>query len=270
MIDTIFATKKGMSQAWDNRGRRLAISKFIVESNLVVGENVAAKSRIVEVGYGQKKLRRMTKPLRNRLEKLSLKRGVRQIKGVADSGQDSLTLGQEIAVDSLLKVGAVVQVQGVTKGRGFAGAVKRYNFRGGPKTHGQSDRLRATGSIGNCTTPGRVWLGKRMPGHYGAKTQTVTGLTIAYFNHDSRELWLTGPVPGSFNSVVAIKLMGRVKTNFALNEKASGICSTLSPANSQEKTPEDAAQKTASRSSKTENTAKSQTEDKQESAGEKS
>ena len=235
MIDTIYATKKGMSQAWDTNGKRLAITKFLVEPNVVVGEKQTAvrtdkkdvhgwtQTRVVEVGYGAKKLKNMSKSLRARLEKLSLSTGVRVINGIRETEGEALALGAQVPAEQILKVGDVVQVQGLTKGRGFAGGMKRHGFHGGPKTHGQADRWRAVGSVGNRTTPGRVWLGKRLPGHMGVETKTVKGLTVAYFDAESGELWLTGPVPGAFGGIVAIKSSGKAKKNFALDKKASGI-----------------------------------------------
>lgn len=229
MIKTIYATKKDMSQIWDKAGKRVSVTKLAVETNVVVGEKVvqvkADKSqadswtdqRVVEIGYGDKKLKRMAKPQRARLEKMKLVTGVRRIEGVREiTTGEPLALGQEINATDILHVGDLVKVQGTTKGRGFAGAVKRYGFHGGPKTHGQSDRWRATGSIGNRTTPGRVWLGKRMPGHYGLETKTVLGLVVAKISEDGKEIWLTGAVPGSFNSIVRLTVTGQSKRQFDL------------------------------------------------------
>ncbi len=240
MIKTFFATKKTMTQAWDDQGRRLAITKLTVEPNYIVGDKIAtiktdskradslASQRIVEIGYGQKKIKNMSKPLRTRLDKAGLTAGVRQIVGVRELEKDGPTLevGQTLNIAELAIPGAGIKVQGTTKGRGFAGAIKRHGFHGGPKTHGQSDRARAVGSIGNRTTPGRVWLGKKMPGHYGVDVQTVTGIYIAHFDPTTSEIWVTGAIPGAFNSLCRITLTGKTKKNFALNKTASGIVET--------------------------------------------
>ncbi len=241
MIKTLFATKKSMTQAWNDQGRRLCITTLVVEPNYVVGDKTAiiktdkklasatAEQRIVEIGYGQKKLKNVSKPLRTRFAAAGLKSGLRQIVGVRENAADgeALVVGQTLDAASILSVGALVKVQGTTKGRGFAGGVKRYGFHGGPKTHGQSDRWRATGSIGNRTTPGRVWLGKRMPGHYGVDAQTVSGLTVAHFDPSTGMLWLVGTVPGSFNSIVKITVTGKTKHAFALDKTASGVPETV-------------------------------------------
>ena len=100
--------------------------------------------------------------------------------------------------------------------------MKRHGFHGGARTHGQSDRMRAVGSIGAGTTPGRVLKGKRMPGHFGTDTITIKGLVVLHVDPQTQELWLSGPVPGSFNSLLTIyKTNGQKKIE--LNKKASGI-----------------------------------------------
>jgi large subunit ribosomal protein L3 len=103
--------------------------------------------------------------------------------------------GQVIAAD-MFKVGDLVDVIGVSKGKGFAGGVKRYNFRGGPKTHGQSDRWRAPGSVGSTTTPGRVLKGQRMAGHMGVDRVTVRNLQVIEVNTDRNLILVKGAIPG--------------------------------------------------------------------------
>lgn len=227
MIDTICATKKEMSQIWDAAGKRIAITKFFIEPNIVVGKIKAqvkadktladslVDQSIVEIGYGEKKLKNVAKPMQARLNKLNLKKGVKTIVGIRETANSQqLELGQTINAADIFSVGSLVQVQGKTKGRGFAGGMKRHNFRGGPKTHGQSDRARAVGSVGNRTTPGRVWPGKRLPGRYGLETTTITGLTVVYLDPTTNQLWLSGPVPGAYNSTVIIKATGKMNKKF--------------------------------------------------------
>jgi large subunit ribosomal protein L3 len=105
-----------------------------------------------------------------------------------------------------LTVGSAVSVTGVSKGKGFAGAVKRYSFAGGPKTHGQSDRHRAVGSIGAGTFPGKVWKGKKMPGRMGNQKVTVSGLRIVQIVPQDRTIFISGAVPGGPNSEVIINV----------------------------------------------------------------
>lgn len=233
MLDTIFATKMEMSQAWSKEGKRLPVTKLQVADNIVVSvrPNTASARfqdqvkgtdcQLVEVGYGKKKLKNMKKPLAAQLQKSGFSFGVRQIEGVNIFEAEAEALpkaGESLKLAEVLAVGDVVEVQGQSKGRGFAGAVKRHGFHGGPKTHGQSDRLRAVGSIGSGTTPGRIWKGKRMPGHMGTETKTVTGLVVIYLNEATQEVWLNGPVPGFKSATVRIRKTGK-KSNISLDER---------------------------------------------------
>jgi large subunit ribosomal protein L3 len=105
----------------------------------------------------------------------------------------------------VFEIGELVDVIGTSKGKGFAGAVKRYHFRGGPKTHGQSDRQRAPGSRGSGTTPGRVYKGARGPGHMGNRRVTSQNLKVVYVDPDRNLLGVRGAVPGAKGGLVMIK-----------------------------------------------------------------
>lgn len=104
-----------------------------------------------------------------------------------------------------LKAGDLVKVTGVSKGKGFAGVVKRWGFKGGPKTHGQSDRQRSPGSIGQTTTPGRVFKGKKMPGRMGGRKTTVSGLTVMEIEEKEKMILIKGLVPGAKKSELIIQ-----------------------------------------------------------------
>ncbi len=225
MVTTLFATKRHMTQGWTTSGRRVCVTTLSVGPNPVISEKISSNeaTKRLEVGYGAKKISRMTKPLREKLKQSGFSFGVRHITGlkVAQS-ETELTKGSLITLASVLEVGDVVDVQGVTKGKGFAGVVKRHGFKGGPKTHGQSDRQRAPGSIGQRTTPGRVFKGKRMAGHMGVDVQTTKGLTVVHLDPTTQVLWLSGPIPGAMNAMVKITKVGR-KKDLALDMKASGL-----------------------------------------------
>ncbi len=236
MLRDFFATKMGMTQAWTKTGKRVAVTRCKADDIAVVStrtvsiidtakqERPLVPTQVLEVGYGAKKLKNMTKPLRTKLEKGGFSFGVKNMAGIKlpVSEAENITAGQTLSVNTILAVGDVVQVQGISKGRGFAGAMKRHGFHGGPATHGQSDRARAVGSIGNRTTPGRVWVGKHMPGHYGVETKTVSGLVIVHIDPTTKEVWLSGPVPGSISSQVKITKTGETKS-VELDLSASGI-----------------------------------------------
>lgn len=228
MVTDFYATKLGMTQAWTTSGKRLAITRCQADDLPVITSTVVKAGAnwrggqprpeltIIEVGLGRRKLANMKKPLQTKVSKSGFSFGVKHLKGIRldqhKVDQDTaLQPGSIITVDQVVQVGDVVQVQGVTKGRGFAGGIKRYGFSGGPKTHGQSDRERAVGSIGAGTFPGRVWKGKRMPGHYGQETTTVTNLVVVHVDPTSHELWLSGPVPGSIKAQLRIRKTNQTK-----------------------------------------------------------
>ena len=233
MLNTIFATKVEMSQAWSEDGKRLPITKLKVSDNVVLSKKETQDKQItLEIGYGQKKLKNVAKPLRAKIAKSGFSFGVKQVEGVKlgtqEEGEVVLEAGQTLILTDVLSIGDVVEVQGSTKGRGFAGAIKRHGFHGGPKTHGQSDRARAVGSIGSGTTPGRVWKGKRMPGRYGCDTKTVSGLVVVYIDQKSNEVWVNGPVPGYRSSTVRISKTG-ISKEIKLNLGVLGLAIQSEP-----------------------------------------
>lgn len=263
MLTDFFATKLGMTQAWTTSGKRLAITRCKAEDMPVVSvrtlnvinkqlqEKPVMEVQIAEIGVGRKKLANMTKPLRQKVSKSGFSFGFEKLKGIKMpvNEESSLEAGQSISIDQVLNVGDVVHVQGISKGKGFAGAMKRHNFHGGPATHGQSDRARAVGSIGAGTTPGRVFVGKKMPGHMGTDNQTVKGLVVVHIDQDTKEVWLSGPVPGVVTSQVRIRKTGEQKT-VDLDKKASGITEVEKPVEE----PEAAAPEETTKEAQTEET----------------
>jgi len=113
-------------------------------------------------------------------------------------------VGQELKAD-VFEAGEDIKVVGTSKGRGFGGVVRRWNFRGGPKTHGQSDRHRAPGSIGAGSSPGRVWKGTRMAGHYGVDRVTVKGLRVVATDVEKNVVLVRGSIPGAKDGIVRIE-----------------------------------------------------------------
>jgi large subunit ribosomal protein L3 len=152
----------------------------------------------VQLAFGTAK--RLNAPEKGHLGKLGLFKHLREFR-VEDSS--SIELGHRVDV-SIFQPGDRVDVRGVSKGRGFAGTVKRHHFGGGPKTHGQSDRHRAPGSIGSGTTPGRVLKGLRMAGHMGHQTVTVKHLEVVTADPDRNLLFVEGAVPGARNGLLEI------------------------------------------------------------------
>ena len=112
-----------------------------------------------------------------------------------------------------IKEGSKIKVSGISKGKGFAGGIKRYSFASQPKTHGQSDRERAIGSIGGGTDPGKVWKGKKMPGRMGGAKITVSGLRVVEIDVSKRLMYISGAVPGGPNSKVEISIVDARSNN---------------------------------------------------------
>jgi large subunit ribosomal protein L3 len=117
-------------------------------------------------------------------------------------------VGQELKAD-VFEIGEPIKVTGTSIGKGFAGVVRRWNFAGGPKTHGQTSRHRSSGSIGAGTSPGRVWPGKRMAGHYGVDTKTVKGLRVVAADVEKNVVLVRGSIPGAKNGIVRIERQGK-------------------------------------------------------------
>lgn len=119
------------------------------------------------------------------------------------SGEEK-KVGDTVKIADIFSAGDKVKVTGVSKGKGFSGVVKRWGFHGGPRTHGQSDRHRAPGSIGQGTTPGRVFKGKKMAGRGGGWTKTILGLRVVKVDGEKNELWVGGAAPGAKGGLIKI------------------------------------------------------------------
>jgi large subunit ribosomal protein L3 len=205
----ILGKKVGMTQVFDDSGEVIPVTVieagpcFVAQVKTVERDGYAA----VQMGFEETKPKRLTNPQLKHLQKSELPalRYLREFRMNADDAAGlGLEEGQRVTVD-IFVAGEYVDVTGTSKGRGFAGVVKRHGFGGGPKTHGQSDRHRAPGSIGACTTPGRVFKGKRMPGRMGGKRTTVQGLKVEMVDPERNLLAVRGAVPGAKNGLLLIR-----------------------------------------------------------------
>lgn len=163
----------------------------------------------VQLGFEEIPDKRLNKPLAGHLKKA----GVPMLKHLREfrvKDHSDLELGQVISAD-IFEVGDLVDVVGTSKGKGFAGVVKRHHFAGGPKTHGQSDRHRAPGSIGAGTTPGRVFKGMRMAGRMGGQRVTVSNLEVVIVDKDRNLIAVKGAIPGAKNGLVEVKEARKTK-----------------------------------------------------------
>ena len=176
MINTLIGTKKNMTSTYDARGRRTGATWLSIPSNFVTQIKSKEKDgyEAVQLGMGTKKS--VKKPQIGHAKKAGVDQKLRWFREIRT--EEKLQLGQEVKVNQVFSVGDSVKVTGTSKGKGFLGGVGRYGFHGGPKTHGQSDRHRAPGSIGAGTTPGRVYKGKRMAGHTGVDAVSIKGLEV--------------------------------------------------------------------------------------------
>ncbi len=201
----LIGKKIGMTNVFDDHGE--AIPCTVIEAGPCRITQVKTKEKdgydAIQLGFGHKKDRLVTKPLKGHVAKAGVKpvRVLREFKYV-DSA--SLKPGEELKVDTIFAKGDVVKVSGISKGKGFQGVVKRHHFGGGSRTHGQSDRERAPGSIGSSSYPSRVLKGMRMAGRMGGDHVTVRNLKVVKVIPESNLLLVGGSVPGAINSYLEI------------------------------------------------------------------
>ena len=157
----------------------------------------------VQLGFGTKKY--ISKPLQGHIQKAGIQEKPRFLRQIQVSEIGDAKPGQEVHAEEVFLAGDKVKVIGISKGKGFAGVMKRHGFHGGPATHGQSDRARAPGSIGQTTTPGRVYRGKRMAGRMGGDRVTVGGLSVVSVDKEHQTMTIKGLVPGGTNGILIIQ-----------------------------------------------------------------
>ncbi len=208
-VKAILGRKLGMTQAFDEEGRLQALTAIEAGPCYVTQIKTPSKDGYSSVQIGfleQKKL--------NSAEKGHLKPVGKQLKHIREFrvvDATSFAVGQNLDA-GIFDKGEKVDVVGTSKGKGFAGGVKRYHFGGGPKTHGQSDRQRAPGSVGGTTSPGRVFKGTRMAGHMGASRVTVRNVEVAQADPGRNLIVLKGAVPGPAGSVLLIRKSAKRRT----------------------------------------------------------
>ena len=202
----IIGKKIGMTQIFDDSGVATSVTAVHVGPCTVTQVKTADKDGYEGVQLGFEPAKRVKKPIEGHLG-----RAGKLFKHLQEIDVDDLSdieVGQEIDA-SLFEPGEKVDAIGKSKGRGFAGGVKRHHFSGGPKTHGQSDRHRAPGSIGAGSTPGRVLKGLRMAGHMGNARVTAQNLEVMLADPERNLLLLKGAVPGAHNGLLVIRKRGR-------------------------------------------------------------
>lgn len=200
----LLGKKIGMTRIFDDEGKVVPVTVveagpcYVTQIRTMEDDGYSA----VQLGYGKMKEKSLSKPVQGHLKKGNVP-PVRRLVEFSPFEDKEVKLGDAVTVE-IFQPGEIVKVKGLSKGRGFTGVVRRHGFGGGPKTHGQSDRLRAPGSIGQSSYPSKVFKGTRMAGRLGNKKATVTGLKVIKVDAENNLLFIKGGIPGARNNYIEI------------------------------------------------------------------
>ena len=203
----LIATKEGMTRLFQDDGKSLPVSVLKVDTNFI--SQIKTKQSdgydSIQLSTKNQKEKNQTKSKIGHFSKnnLPLKKYIKEFR-LEENELEGLELGKEFDVN-IFEEGQLVDVSGISKGKGFAGTVKRWNFATQDATHGNSLAHRKPGSIGQCQTPGRVWKGKKMAGHMGNVKKTIQNLKIVKVDEENSLLLVQGAIPGFNGSSVIIK-----------------------------------------------------------------
>jgi len=203
MVQGLIGRKIGMTQLFQDSGE-VVVTAIEAGPCFITQVKTEAKDgyNAVQLAFGETK--KLSSPKKGHVKDIGQLKYLREFQ--ADD-VSSAKVGQKVDAD-MFKPGDIINVTGLSKGKGFAGVVKRHHFAGGPKTHGQSDRHRAPGSVGATTSPGRVFKGLRMAGHMGDRRVTVRNLTVINVDLARHLLLVRGAVPGAKKGLLLIKKAG--------------------------------------------------------------
>ncbi|MCD6163078.1 MAG: 50S ribosomal protein L3 [candidate division Zixibacteria bacterium] len=203
-MKTLFGFKIGMTRVFDEIGNMVPVTVIQAEPQHVIGIKTKDKDgyNALKIGFGEIRKKLVKKPVAGQFKEAGIepRRHIREIR--TESDVDS-KIGDAINVD-IFAAGEKVNVTGISKGLGFQGTVRRHGFKGGPKTHGQSDRLRAPGSIGQSSYPSRVWKGMKMAGHMGNEKVTTKKLLINSVEPEHNLILIRGAIPGKPGGLLKI------------------------------------------------------------------
>jgi large subunit ribosomal protein L3 len=200
----LIGRKAGMTQVFQADGTMVAVSVLEVTPNVVTRLRTSERDGYAALQVGTGEGKRLTKPVAGQLKGLTPVSTLREFRVAAESDLDGFELGQKLALADVFAEGDLVDVTGVSKGKGFAGHIKRHHFHRGPTSHG-SDHHREPGSIGPGTTPGRVYKGLRMAGHMGDEQVTTKKLRVIRADAEKNILLLKGTVPGARGSLILVR-----------------------------------------------------------------
>ncbi|MEA2076739.1 MAG: 50S ribosomal protein L3 [Candidatus Marinimicrobia bacterium] len=206
-MNGIIGKKVGMTRIFDEWGRNIPVT--VIEAGPCYVTQIKTDETdgytAVQVGFDEVREKVVTKPELGHLKGAG--KVLRTLKEFRLQEVNGLKIGDEINVE-IFEKGDIVAVTGRSKGKGFQGTMKRHNFSGGPKSHGQKDRLRAPGSIGAGSSPSRVWKGMKMSGQMGDETVTVRNIEVVEIRPDKNILLVKGSVPGSRNGILQLVKLG--------------------------------------------------------------
>ncbi|MEI7746209.1 MAG: 50S ribosomal protein L3 [Actinomycetota bacterium] len=211
-VKAIVGEKVGMTQIWDDQNRAVPVTVIKVAPVRVVQVKTTEKEgyEALQVTWGQRRPSTMTQPELGHYDKANVAPGRKLVELRLDSASD-YQVGQELTAD-LFEVGTKVDAIAVSKGKGFAGGMKRHNFKGQGASHGNHKHHRAPGSIGGCATPGRVFKGTKMAGRMGGSQVTALNLEIVKSDPEREVILVKGAVPGPRGGVVVIRNSVKIAT----------------------------------------------------------
>jgi len=203
-LPVVFGQKAGMTRIFDEAGNHVPVTVVKLIPNVISQVKTVEKDGYTayQLAFGEKREKLVVKALKGHLKKANVEKILSKFSEVRSSEVLEENLGKEVSLESFAPQ-SFVDITGTSKGKGFQGVMKRYNFSGGPGAHG-SKFHRTTGSIGNRATPGRVFAGKKMPGHMGDKTNTIQNIQVVEVNEEQGYMLVKGSVPGAKNGFIRI------------------------------------------------------------------
>ena len=203
-LSAFYGIKAGMTRIFDKTGNHVPVTVIKLIPNIITQVKRIDRDgyEAYQVGYAQKREKLVSKPIKGQLAAAKTDKHLTKFAEIKVKGVDTAALGKAVSIANFT-ADTMIDVTGVSKGKGMQGVMKRFNFAGGPAAHG-SKFHRTPGSIGQRATPARVWKNKKLPGHMGDKKQTVQNLSIVEVNPDKGYLLIKGSVPGATSSFVRI------------------------------------------------------------------
>jgi len=203
MVAGILGEKVGMTRIFAKNGESIPVTVILAGPCQVIQKKTIEKDgyNAIQLGFKEVKEKKVTKPIIGHLNKYKVS-SIKYIREFKVDDSNKYSSGAEVKVD-VFKEGDKVDIMGISKGKGFAGAIKRHNFSGGPKTHGQKEYFRSVGSIG-ATDAARVFKGQKLPGHMGTDRVTVKNVEVVKINLERNLILVRGSVPGAKGAVLVI------------------------------------------------------------------